>query len=84
MTHRCAHCRNGYLRMGDIECVNGVMIDIDTAHEGWHRDEDYPPAPCTACSECNGRGDGCVACKETGWTGGINRSQELLEEWAKD
>ena len=45
----CAHCKNGYLagRFGeDVECVNGVLIDIDVAHEGWQRDTDYPVAPC--------------------------------------
>ena len=26
--------------------VNGVLIDIGVAHEGWQRDTDYPVAPC--------------------------------------
>ena len=33
----CQHCKNGFLdgRFGqDVECVNGVLIDIDEAHEG--------------------------------------------------
>lgn len=45
----CKHCRNGWLdnRFGeDVECVNGVLIDIDVFHEGWQRDVDYPVAPC--------------------------------------
>jgi hypothetical protein len=46
----CAHCRNGYFddqRFGeDVECVNGVLIDIDVAHEGYHQDVSYPLAPC--------------------------------------
>lgn len=29
-----------------MECVNGVLIDIDVAHEGWQRDMNYPVAPC--------------------------------------
>lgn len=45
----CQHCRTGFLenKFGqDVECVNGVLIDIDLAHEGWQRDVDYPVAPC--------------------------------------
>lgn len=45
----CKHCRSGFLenKFGqDVECVNGVLIDIDVAHEGWQRDVDYPVAPC--------------------------------------
>lgn len=45
----CPHCQNGWLdgRFGqDVECVNGVLIDIDEAHEGWQQDVDYPVAPC--------------------------------------
>lgn len=46
----CKHCQNGWFhdqRYGqDVECVNGVLIDIDVAHEGWQRDTDYPVAPC--------------------------------------
>lgn len=49
---KCAHCSNGWFddqRFGtDVECVNGVLIDIDVAHEGWQRDVVYPPAPCIA------------------------------------
>lgn len=46
----CKHCKNGWFegrRYGeDVECVNGVLIDIDVAHEGWQRDTLYPLAPC--------------------------------------
>lgn len=46
----CQHCKNGQFedqRFGqDVECVNGVLIDIDEAHEGWQRDLNYPVAPC--------------------------------------
>lgn len=45
----CPHCRNGFLenKFGqDVECVNGVLIDIDEAHEGWQGDVNYPVAPC--------------------------------------
>lgn len=46
---KCEHCRNGFLdgRFGqDVECVNGVLIDIDEFYEGWARDTVYPVAPC--------------------------------------
>lgn len=45
----CSHCRNGFLenKFGqDVECVNGILIDIDEAYEGWQRDVAYPVAPC--------------------------------------
>jgi len=45
----CTHCKNGWFdgRYGeDVECVNGVLIDIDVAHEGWETDLSYPVAPC--------------------------------------
>lgn len=44
----CKHCDMGYLagHFGqDVECVNGVLIDIDEAHEG-HGREVRPVAPC--------------------------------------
>lgn len=48
--HTCQHCQNGWFhdqRFGqDVECVNGVLIDIDEAHDGWQRDVNYPVAPC--------------------------------------
>lgn len=46
---QCSHCKNGYLgnRFGqDVECINGVLIDIDVFHEGWQTDLCYPVAPC--------------------------------------
>ena len=47
---KCQHCIGGWFegqRFGvDVECVNGVLIDIDVAHEGWQRDVIYPVAPC--------------------------------------
>ena len=45
----CRHCRGGFLnnRFGqDVECVNGVLIDIDEYAEGHQRDFCYPVAPC--------------------------------------
>lgn len=75
----CTECRNGWLDRGDIECVNGVMIDIDEAFEGTQTDVCYPPAPCMACERC--AGSGCDACNDTGWIGGKDISQELLEQW---
>lgn len=44
----CKHCRNGWFdgRFGqDVECVNGVLIDIDEVHEG-HANLIRPVAPC--------------------------------------
>lgn len=79
-TRTCKHCQNGWLNLGDIECVNGVLIDIDEATEGWQRDTAYPPGPCNACPLCDG--EGCKDCNDTGWKGSVNRSQELLSAWA--
>lgn len=44
----CKHCISGWFdgRFGqDVECVNGILIDIDEAHEG-ARDHVHPVAPC--------------------------------------
>lgn len=83
---KCKHCNNGYLERGDVECVNGVLIDIDVAHEGWQRDVAYAPAPCMACEKCHGTGERgrgqCRACDGSGWLGGENLSQERLTGWA--
>ncbi len=53
MSGNCKFCNQGYFDCGgpyyfgqDIECVNGVLIDIDEAHEGWQPDVCYPLAPC--------------------------------------
>ncbi len=57
----------------DIECVNGVLIDIDEYTEGWQRDVIYPPAPCHPgyCKECGGsgvrKGGDCRGCDGTGY-----------------
>lgn len=71
----CHHCRNGWFpgqEWGeDVECVNGVLIDIDVAHEGWQRDTVYPPAPCIAREW--GRG------YKPGWG---DECQRRLAEWA--
>ena len=72
---KCEHCQNGWFRdhrFGtDVECVNGVLIDIDVAHDGWSRDVDYPVAPCHPAweAQCAGRSF-------------ENDSQERLESWA--
>lgn len=76
----CKHCQNGWMG-SDVECVNGVLIDIDIATEGWQRDVWYPPAPCQACPKC--KGAECAACNDTGWRSGTNESQERLEAWAR-
>lgn len=79
----CKHCQNGWLgeRFGGVECVNGVLIDIDEATEGWARDTAYPPAPCQSCDKCGG--DGCQYCGDTGWRSGTDESQERLDAWSK-
>lgn len=74
MGEHCKHCRSGFLdnRFGtDIECVNGVLIDIDVAHEGWARDVIYPPAPCIAEMWAGG--------EHEGWFG---ECQRRLSGWA--
>ncbi len=51
----CKHCRNGFFdgnRFGvDVECVNGVLIDIDEAHEGISPNTVRQVAPCHPCWE---------------------------------
>ena len=81
----CTHYKNGCLDHGDIECVNGVLIDIDEAHEGYQRDVCYPPCPCQACPSCRGEAFNgeieCSACNSTGWRSGKDESLSRLEEW---
>ncbi len=64
----CTHCRNGYFDGTDVECVNGVLIDIDVAHEGWQRDVEYPAAPCVS--------------KSGKWPKRDRGCQARLNEWA--
>ncbi len=64
----CTHCRNGYFDGTEVECVNGVLIDIDVAHEGWQRDVEYPAAPCV--SESGEWPESDIGC------------QERLSQWA--
>ncbi len=70
----CKHCQNGWFddqRYGqDVECVNGVLIDIDVAHDGWSRDTDYPLAPCHPKFKSQNR------------RGFRSDCQERLEDWA--
>lgn len=50
----CKHCQNGWFdpKSGghyfgqDVECVNGVLIDIDEWHEGHDPSLIRPVAPC--------------------------------------
>lgn len=70
----CKHCRSGFLenKFGqDVECVNGVLIDIDVAHEGWQRDVEYPVAPCHP-----------MWARQQADKDFKNDCQERLEEWA--
>jgi len=72
---QCKHCRNGFLgnRFGqDVECVNGVLIDIDVAYEGWQRDVTYPVAPCHPMWQRQQEGDENFP----------NDCQERLASWA--
>lgn len=56
----CKHCKNGWFydhRFGtDVECVNGILIDIDVYHDGYQTDVCYPVAPCHPKwdDQCNG------------------------------
>jgi hypothetical protein len=71
----CKHCLNGFLdnRFGqDVECVNGVLIDIDVATDGWPRDVHYPVAPCHPMWARQQAGDDDFP----------NDSQERLNDWA--
>lgn len=73
---------------GDIECINGVRIDVDVYTEGWERDAIYPPGPCHPkfCRACNGTGeakashptDDCPKCMGTGYRGGDCDAQQRL------
>jgi hypothetical protein len=46
----CSHCINGWFqdqRFGaDVECINGILIDIDVYMEGFSPDVCYYVAPC--------------------------------------
>ena len=69
----CPHCSNGYMG-SDVECVNGILIDIDEFTEGYDPDVSRVPAPCHPgrCSACAGTGeeDGgdCEGCDGSGYT----------------
>jgi hypothetical protein len=54
----------------DVECVNGVLIDIDTAHDGYCPETLYPVAPCHPMWERQLAGDNFP-----------NDSQERLASW---
>lgn len=72
MSRDCTHCTNGHIA-GDVECINGVLIDIDEFTEGHQRDLIYPPAPCHPdyCNACEGSGEhdfgDCDKCGGTGY-----------------
>lgn len=72
----CKHCQHGWFDgqpFGqDVECVNGVLIDIDVAHEGWQTDVIYPVAPCHPMWARQAAGDESFE----------NDCQERLAEWA--
>lgn len=75
MSEHCKLCRGGWFagQFGpDVECVNGVLIDIDEAHDG-QSDVIYPVAPCHPCwSKQIDHPDGLT------WE---NDSIERLEAW---
>jgi len=75
MGEKCPHCQNGNFdnRFGeDVECVNGVLIDIDRAYEGWDPHLNYPVAPCHPM----------WARQQAGDEDFDNDCQERLEAWA--
>lgn len=51
---------------GDVECCDGVVMDIDEFTEGWQPDAIYPPHSCNPrfCSTCGGTDDPPEAVKE--------------------
>jgi hypothetical protein len=70
----CHHCQSGFLenQFGqDVECVNGVLIDIDVANEGWQSDVCYPVAPCHPGWDAQSRDEDFD-----------NDCQKRLREWA--
>lgn len=81
----CPHCKNGWFddqRFGtDVECVNGVLIDVDEYHDGWQTDlitaplralhEAATPGTLVAC----GWGDGST---QNGMTNIFNEDAEVL------
>lgn len=56
---KCKYCNNGHFGYGDVECVNGVLIDIDEFTEGYDPNVIRPPAPChpARCQTCGGTGE---------------------------
>lgn len=89
MAEKCLHCKHGFMG-SDIECVNGVLIDIDEFTEGWQTDVLYPPAPCHPlyCVSCKGSGEkaleggavtDCADCEGSGYRGGASDCQERLQ-----
>lgn len=71
----CDKCEGGFLhnKYGqDVECVNGVLIDIDEYMEGWDRSTNYPVAPCHPMWKRQISGDDSF----------VNDSQERLKEGA--
>ena len=65
---------------GDVECCDGVVMDIDEYTEGWQPDVIYPPCDCNPryCATCKGTGDApkdvgdsddCPECSGIGWRG---------------
>jgi len=61
---------------GDVECCNGVAMDVDEYREGWNPETIYPPCSCNpnGCKRCKGTGfvgenreRECSTCDGTGW-----------------
>ncbi len=81
----CKYCKNGFLgnEYGQVECVNGVLIDIDTADEGWQGSSEdcvlhaYWDDEDVACPECNKTGADCVPASANARL--IAAAPELLE-----
>ena len=79
----CPHCKNGWMG-SDVECVNGILIDIDEFTEGYALDVWRRPAPChpRRCTACAGTGeeDGgdCDTCEGSGYIGPSDYEERLL------
>lgn len=78
-------CRKHWGLGHDIECVHGVLIDIDEYTEGYARDVIRPPCSCNPkfCKKCHGTGEikggDCPDCK-CGWVGGYEMLSDLDDE----
>ena len=81
----CKHCDNGFFA-DEMECINGIMIDVDDFSEGFFAADVWrQPAPCHPlyCLYCTGTGDAdggdCEVCGGDGYTGYADYRERLLD-----